>query len=77
MSNKLNDIWLEDRIEQGYSALLERDFETAEIVVADLKDKGFESEARKLEADLLLDKEISDAEDKGSEDGVDLLQDRD
>ena len=75
MSENQTTIWLEDKIEEGYCAIQERDWEVADAIVHELKEQGFDKESLKLETDLNEDRDLQFAQEKGSEDGVDKLQD--
>jgi hypothetical protein len=75
MSNAQTEIWLEDKVELGYGAIQEREWEVAEAIVEELREQGFEKEAWKLEGDLNEDRDLQFAQEKGSEDGMDSLSD--
>ena len=65
----------EDKREDFYIALQERNWEKCESIIEDLKISYFVDEALYLEDELEFEVDLDNANNKGSEDGVDLLQD--
>jgi len=68
MSLKENEVYLEEQ----YEKFEEGDADIKEAVIEELKANGFIDEAGELEAEI----EEKEAQSKGSEDGMDLLQDK-
>ena len=71
MSNKQNDIYTEEMRENFFEATPDK----KEAIIKELKDKGFKELSEFLQAEYDEENELKEAEDKGSEDGVDKLQD--
>lgn len=76
MSTQENDTWLENISEQFYDNLVERDWHICEKIISDLKENNYIDEALNLEAELDEAVELDKAWNKGSEDGMDRLQDK-
>jgi len=68
----MNNEYIEDKIEEFWSC----DDDAKEQIIKELQENGFISEAQELQQQYDEDRELRNAEDNGSEDGVDLLQDK-
>lgn len=49
MSNKQNDIWLQDRYEDFSELLADGQFENARKIIQELRDNGFDKEANNMQ----------------------------
>ena len=76
MSHENNTQYLESMKEDFYIALEDRKYEVCAALIEKLKADGFVDEGFQFQGELDEEIEIRQAEDKGSEDGVDLLQDK-
>lgn len=76
MSTQENDIWRENVREDFYTYLQDKDWHLCEKIISDLKENNYIDEALNLEAELDEAIELDKAWNKGSEDGMDRLQDK-
>lgn len=76
MSHEANTKYIEETRDDFYIYLTERDWEKCEKIVEDLKINNYIDEALELEIELETTIEEKNAWEKGSEDGMDALQDK-
>lgn len=77
MSTRENEIWLEQKQEMFHELLQDRvNWDECESIIRELKENNFTYEALDLQKELDQEEELRNAWEKGSEDGVDALQDK-
>lgn len=77
MSTRENEIWLEQKQELFRELLQDKEtWDECESIIRELKENNFTYEALDLEKELDQEVELKNAWEKGSEAGMDALQDK-